>query len=374
MPNDILILSVLIVIPALAHRLSAQSSGAASLRSGRAIFEAGCAGCHGGNGKGAPESTTVFERPDTFPDFTECDQTTPEDNRAWKSIIRDGGPRRGFSQIMPSFGGALTSEQIDAVVGYLRSFCKSDGWPRGELNLPRPLATEKAFPETESVITTTVNATGAPGFSNEIVTEQRLSKRNQLEISLPVNFVHPAKGLWYGGVGDVGIGLKRLLASSMRTGSILSVQGEAVVPVGSTSHGLSTGATIFEAFALYGQLLPYRAFLQMQGGGEVSVNTAKAPNAVFYRAALGRSFNQNAGAGRLWSPMMEFVADRDLQTGAKINCDLMPELQVTLSKRQHVRFNVGVRIPASNTAGRPVQLMFYLLWDRQDGGLLKGWR
>ena len=61
--------------------------------------------------------TTAFDRPETFPDFTECDQTTPEDNRAWKSIIRDGGPRRGFSQIMPSFGGALTSEQIDAVVG-----------------------------------------------------------------------------------------------------------------------------------------------------------------------------------------------------------------------------------------------------------------
>ena len=96
---------------------------------------------------------------------------------------------------MPSFGGALTSEQIDAVVGYLRTFCKSDGWPRGELNLPRPLVTEKAFPETESVVTTTVNATGRPGVSNNIVTEQRLSKRNQLEISVPVNFVHPEKGL-----------------------------------------------------------------------------------------------------------------------------------------------------------------------------------
>ena len=60
--------------------------------------------------------------------------------------------------------------------------------------------------------------------------------------------------------------------------------------------------------------------------------------------------------------------------GAKTNCDLMPEFQVTLSKRQHVRFNAGVRIPATNTAGRPVQLMFYLLWDRQDGRLLEGWR
>ena len=47
---------LLILVPALAYRVCAQSSGAAGLKSGRAIFEAGCAGCHGGNGKGAPET------------------------------------------------------------------------------------------------------------------------------------------------------------------------------------------------------------------------------------------------------------------------------------------------------------------------------
>ena len=275
---------------------------------------------------------------------------------------------------MPSFSGALTPDQIDAVADYLRTFCKSKSWPRGELNLPRALATEKAFPETESVVTTTLNATRGPGVSNEIVTEQRLSKRNQLEVSVPVDFVHPQPGHWYGGVGDLGIGLKNLVASSMRTGSILSVQNEFVLPSGNASHGLGTGTAIFETFALYGQLLPHRTFLQVQGGGEVSFDTAKAPNAVFFRTALGKSFNQNAGAGRLWSPMMEFIADRDLATGAKSNYDIMPEFQVTLSKRQHVRFNVGVRIPANHTADRPVQVMFYLLWDRQDGGLAEGWR
>ena len=100
--------------------------------------------------KGQPETTVGFEKPDTFPDFTECDQTTPEDNRAWKSVIRDGGPSRGFSQIMPSFSEALTSAQIDRVVQYMRGFCREPAWPRGELNLPRPLATEKAFPEERS--------------------------------------------------------------------------------------------------------------------------------------------------------------------------------------------------------------------------------
>ena len=101
------------LLPALNETARAQSTGAAALKSGKEIFEAGCAGCHGGDGKGAPQSTIGFEKPDSFPDFTRCEQTTPEDNWAWKSVIRDGGPSRGFSQIMPSFSGALTPEQME---------------------------------------------------------------------------------------------------------------------------------------------------------------------------------------------------------------------------------------------------------------------
>jgi hypothetical protein len=48
-------------------------------------------------------------------------------------------------------------------------------------------------------------------------------------------------------------------------------------------------------------------------------------------------------------------------------------MQVTISKRQHIRADLGVRIPVNNTPGRPVQLMFYILWDWQDGRLNEGW-
>jgi hypothetical protein len=46
---------------------------------------------------------------------------------------------------------------------------------------------------------------------------------------------------------------------------------------------------------------------------------------------------------------------------------------VTLSRRQHIMASFGVRVPANNRAGRPVQVMFYLLWDWFDGGLREGW-
>jgi len=46
----------------------------------------------------------------------------------------DDGHGRGFSAIMPSFADALASEQIDAVIRYMRILCRSDRYPRGELN------------------------------------------------------------------------------------------------------------------------------------------------------------------------------------------------------------------------------------------------
>lgn len=315
---------------------------------------------------------TVFQRPDTFPDFSRCDQTTPEDDYAWKAVIRDGGPSRGFSPIMPSFRDALTSEQMDKVIHYLRGFCREASWPRGELNLPRALMTEKAYPEDEVVVTTTVNATGAPGVSNEIVHEQRLGVKNQIEVSVPVNFADQ-KHVWYGGFGDVGLGLKRDIFSNLQAGSILSVQGGVHLPTGNAMHGLGSGVTNFELFAAYGQLLPGRAFLQFQGGAELPTDTHVVPTSTFWRTALGKSFSQDRGLGRLWSPMVELVADRDLSDGAKTDWDVLPEVQVTLSKRQHVRADLGVSIPATNTAGRSPQVIFYLLWDWQDGKLTEGW-
>ena len=82
---------------------------------------------------------------------------------------------------------------------------------------------------------------------------------------------------------------------------------------------------------------------------------------------------QENGLGRLWSPMVELLADRELATGEKVNWDVLPQLQVTLSRRQHIRANIGVRFPVNNTGSRSTQLVFYLLWDWFDGGLRDGW-
>jgi hypothetical protein len=46
---------------------------------------------------------------------------------------------------------------------------------------------------------------------------------------------------------------------------------------------------------------------------------------------------------------------------------------VTLNKRHHVRFNIGVRLPLNETSGRSVAVLAYLLWDWFDGAFFAGW-
>jgi hypothetical protein len=136
------------------------------------------------------------------------------------------------------------------VIEYLRGFCRDPKWPRGELNLPTALVTEKAYPEDEVVISTGLNAQGAPGVMSHIIHEQRFGIRNQIEVDVPVTFADQ-NHTWYGGVGDTTLGLKRVMFSSLPSGSILSLQGSVILPTGSRTRGFGSGTTTFETFAAF---------------------------------------------------------------------------------------------------------------------------
>ncbi|MGH9662286.1 MAG: c-type cytochrome, partial [Bryobacteraceae bacterium] len=191
----------------------------------------------------------------------------------------------------------------------------------------------------------------------------------------PFSFQRPRAGVWYGGTGDMTLGFKRVVAGSRRSGSLVSLIGEASFPTGNKARDLGTGATIFEGFAAYAQLLPKNAFLQFQGGVELPARTRDVSRAAFWRSTVGGSFARDQGFGRTWSPMLEVLADRELVAGEKTNWDIVPQLQVTLNKRQHIRANLGVRLPVNNSLGRrSMAVVFYVLWDFFDGGLLDGWK
>jgi hypothetical protein len=71
--------------------------------------------------------------------------------------------------------------------------------------------------------------------------------------------------------------------------------------------------------------------------------------------------------------MVELLAARELESGATTHWDIVPQFQVTLNTRQHVRFNVGWRVPLNDRAGRHSRVVMYFLWDWFDGGLRDGW-
>jgi hypothetical protein len=112
-------------------------------------------------------------------------------------------------------------------------------------------------------------------------------------------------------------------------------------------------------------------FLQAQVGGAIPFNRDHADEA-FWRTAVGRQFRQGE-FGRLWAPMVEVLGARELTSGAAAQWDVVPQLHVTLSTRQHIRADVGVRIPVNERDGRSTQFLGYFLWEWFGGGLLSGW-
>jgi mono/diheme cytochrome c family protein len=355
--------------PAAAEPQAAASPGA---RSGETMYLAACANCHGRDGTGAPDVARFLPVP--VPDFSDCNFASREPDADWTAIIHAGGPVRGFDRMMPAFGDALDPGEIASVLAHVRTLCGSPAWPRGELNLPRALFTEKAYPEDEAVWTTIVALDGPGAITNELLYERRVGARNQIEIKLPLVASHAPAGDWAFGAGDLAAGFKRAVAHNLARGYILAAAAELIVPTGDESAGAGSGVMKFEPFVSFGQILPADGFLQAQAGLEIPWDREKAEREAFWRLVAGRTWTEGPlGFGRAWTPMVEVLGARALETGERAHWDLVPQVQVTLNTRQHIMLNVGVRTPITARAGRQTSLAVYLLWDWFDGGLRDGW-
>jgi mono/diheme cytochrome c family protein len=342
------IVVAIIALLILDARLGAQPANRAGMN-GPQLYEAACAACHGSDGRGQPLTVRGFDVEP--PDFTDCSLTTPEADLDWYSVIHQGGPVRAFDRIMPAFGDELSDEEIAKLIAHVRGFCTERGWPHGDLNMPRALVTEKAFPENEAVVTMTSSRGDTRKLRTEFLYEQRIGRRGQYEI-----FVQD--------VDEIGGAYKHVLFDSWRRGSIVSGGGEVTFN--------DTGA-VFEAFGAFSQAMPYvtDGFLHAHAGVEIPTDK-DAPNELFWRAAVGKSFMVRRW-GRAWSPLLELLAAREMQSAAENEWDALPQLQVSLSARQHILLNAGVRVPLTQRSRRRTSVMVYLLWDWFDGGFFSGW-
>jgi mono/diheme cytochrome c family protein len=364
-------LAALFLLPVLFASLASSPEPPNQEPDGQRLYRAACAACHGLDGRGQPRATVGFDTP--LPDFTDCAFATPEPDADWFAVVHEGGPVRAFDRRMPAFGAALTEAEMLATIGYIRGFCRERAWPPGELNLPRPLVTEKAFPENEFVLSTVAGRGSAAVFHNEGLYERRLGSRAQFEIAVPLAVEKDASGLWRRGIGDAAIALKQVLFHSRDTGSIVSAAAEVVLPSGNRAQELGTGTTVFEPFVAVGQMLPADGFIQFQGGVELPWDRERAAREAFWRTAIGKSFIADR-FGRSWTPMIEIVGSKPFDGAGPAEWDVVPQMQVTLSRRQHIAINAGVRVPLNHRDNRPAQVLTYFLWDWFDGALLDGWR
>ena len=141
-----------------------------------------------------------------MPNFTDCSFATREADGDWSSTIHKGGRQRALARIMPAFEDALSDDEIDAVIGYLRTFCTDPRWVRGEFNFALGLFTEKAFLEDELVWTTAIDTKSPNNIQSQFILEKRVGATGQLEFTLPFARIDGGPGIGRNfGVGDFGV-------------------------------------------------------------------------------------------------------------------------------------------------------------------------
>jgi len=309
------------------------------------MWGAWCARCHAQDGTGKIAEPTVTVQP---MDFTDCKLTTAEPDADWERAIAKGGPGVGLSPQMPGFEDSLTPDQISGFVAHIRGFCTQRGWPSGNTNFPRPIITEKAFPENEFLI--------LPAVSHdkevEIVGlyEMRLGKRSMFEVAVPVVSVpgEPRTS----GIGDLEVSLKHTIFATAHSPRIVSLGLDAVIPNGNEEKGLGHGTAFFEPFISAGAMLG-NWYLQTQVKVELPVDPEKGERAFIYNGYLGRDTSQ---APNTWTLGIEL-------NGENHEVSLTPQVRKGLTGTGALGMSIGAMVPINEREERGVRWVGYLLWE-----------
>lgn len=297
------------------------------------MWGAWCARCHAEDGSGKIAEPTVSVEP---MDFTDCKVTSPEPDADWERAIAKGGPGVGLSPEMPAFEDSLTPEQISGFVSHMRTFCKESGWPSGNANFPRPIVTEKAFPENEFLILPAINHERE--YQVKGVYERRLGKRSMVEIGVPIE---------NNGVHDLDLAFKHAILA----------RGFQIVSLG-IETAISRDTVIFEPFVSAGALLR-DWYLQGQFKFELPSDRAKAERALVYNAYLGRD---TSVAPNTWTLGIEL-------NGENHELALTPQVRKGITGTGALAASIGAMVPLNPREERGVRWVGYLLWE-----FLEPWR
>ncbi|TDI26671.1 MAG: c-type cytochrome [Acidobacteria bacterium] len=318
-----------------------------------AMFDAFCAVCHGEDGRGQVENPAIDSEP---MDFTDCAVATPEPDGDWDLVITRGGMAAGLSSEMPSYGDALTGEQIQALIGYIRGFCAEPGWPIGTLNFPRPIFTEKAFPENEFLLLPEFSS-GADGVTElalQVIYERRLGRRGHVEVRFPFESVSAA-GERRSGLSDVKLAGKYVVNTDRAMTRITTVGLEVSLPTGDEDDGLGHGTAVFEPYLAFGTTLG-DLYLQTQLKVESPARDPVSGAELGYNVYVGFDVSEFLTT---WTVGLELNGEgRDLA--------VTPQLRKGLTRTGAIAVAGGVQIPLTNRDVRRARWVGYFLWEYLD--------
>jgi len=116
MIRNILIISILLFAAAVVL-----PSGAGADESEELWMEF-CLSCHGAHGQGdGPAAISLDAKPANLAD---CDAMAKRSDEHLANVISKGGSANELSDEMASYGDRLEEDEIKALVGYVRGFCK----------------------------------------------------------------------------------------------------------------------------------------------------------------------------------------------------------------------------------------------------------
>ena len=317
------------------------------------MFDAFCAVCHGEDGSGQVENPAIDSEP---MDFTDCAVATPEPDGDWELVITHGGLAAGLSSEMPSYGDALTGGQIQALIGYIRGFCTEPGWPIGTLNFPRPIFTEKAFPENEFLVLPEFSdgADDVTAFGLRAIYERRLGRRGHIEVRFPFESVSAA-GERRSGLGDVKLAGKYVVNTDRAMTRITTVGLEVSLPTGDEDDGLGHGTAVVEPYLAFGTTLG-EVYLQTQLKVESPVSDPVSDAELGYNVYVGFDLSEFLST---WTLGLEL-------NGVDRNLALTPQLRKGLTRTGAIAVAGGVQIPLNHRDIHRVRWVGYFLWEYLD--------
>jgi mono/diheme cytochrome c family protein len=353
-----------LIIPALALLAGWATSNAAQIAKGKEVYETACIACHGRDGAGNPEWESEV-RPVSFAD---CG-TTGEPAVLWKSVVARGGSKHGLADVMPAFGDAFSPEEITAVVAYLRTFCRTaDKYPPGDLNFRRMLSVGKAFPEAEVTMATKI-VPDEEETEIEVSFANRLGPRFQYELEIPFRPSATKEGHG-GGIGDVVLAGKYVLAFSPARRQILSGGLEVALPTGNELDDLGSGTTTFVPFLAFGRALG-PTVLQARVKASLPADSNRASRTWDYE--IGYALPPIGFSHTGFVAALELVGSYNPKNSNHSQTAVIG-VSKALNKLGHVIASVGLGLPLRPGEGaKPKEFRAYLLWDFGDGPIWSGW-